>query len=193
MAASMVDVNALVGGMRTQDAAVAGVSGTPRASEGMTFREVLAGLNPLQHIPVVGTIYRAITGDSIPEATHRIGSFAVSGLMGGPIGMVTNLAFLAFEKLTGIDPDKVGQEILASVGIGSPVYSAPAPEGVLEASGQPLAPASGVQAEPAAPSAWSSSQLLAYGVQTDEAGNLRCGDLRGSDVLNDMFLVRFAA
>ena len=97
------------------------------------------------------------------------------------------------EKLTGIDPDKVGQEILASVGIGSPVYSAPAPEGVLEASGQPLAPASGVQAEPAAPSAWSSSQLLAYGVQTDEAGNLRRGDLRGSDVLNDMFLVRFAA
>ena len=107
--------------------------------------------------------------------------------------MVTNLALLAFEKLTGIDPDKVGQEILASVGIGSPVASEPAPEGVLEASGQPFEPTGGLQAELAAPTAWSSSQLLAYGVQTDEAGNLWRGDLRGSDVLNDMFLVRFAA
>jgi hypothetical protein len=33
--------------------------------EGPTFAEFLDIINPLQHIPVVSTIYRAITGDQI--------------------------------------------------------------------------------------------------------------------------------
>lgn len=189
----MVDANTPLSGIRTHDAAPVAGAGAARASEGLTFREILSGLNPLQHIPVIGTIYRAITGDAIPETSRRIGSFAVSGLMGGPIGMLTNLALLAIEKLTGIDPEKVGQDILASVGIGGHADAVPASTDIREASHQSQEPTDALQSELVSPSAWSSSQLLAYGVQTDEGGNLRRGDLRGSDVLNDLFLVRFAA
>jgi hypothetical protein len=89
-----------------------------------TFRELLADLNPLQHIPLVGTLYRAITGDNIPELAREGGSFLVSGLIGGPIGLLTNLAMLGFEKITGIDPEKIGQKLLAGLGIGSPAPGA---------------------------------------------------------------------
>ena len=189
----MVDANAPTRGVFASDAAPPLEAGLAQPVEGLTFREMLASLNPLQHIPIIGTIYRAITGDAIPETSRRIGSFAVSGLMGGPIGMLTNLALLAIEKLSGIDPEKVGQEVLASVGIGSHAVAAPVASDNGEVSLQPPALASGRPAEIAAPAAWSASQLLAYGVSADAGGDLRHGDLRGSDVLNDLFLVRFAA
>jgi hypothetical protein len=33
----------------------------------ISFGDVLSALNPLQYLPVVGSIYRAVTGDTIPE------------------------------------------------------------------------------------------------------------------------------
>ena len=55
---------------------------------GMTFHDILHGLNPLQHLPVVGMIYRAITGDQI-EPGYRIGGSIISGFItGGPFGAV---------------------------------------------------------------------------------------------------------
>ena len=86
------------------------------AEHHVTFRELLSALNPLQYLPVVGTIYRAITGDQIPEPVRRIGSLIASGLMGGPIGVVINLAITAAEKISGIDLDNVGQKLLAMTG-----------------------------------------------------------------------------
>ena len=56
-----------------------------------SFREVLHSLNPLQHLPVIGTIYRAITGDTIPEPVRVIGSVVVGFLTGGPVGVATGL------------------------------------------------------------------------------------------------------
>lgn len=89
-----------------------------------SFHELLSDLNPLQYIPVVGTLYRAVTGDRIPEAARIAGGFVVSGLIGGPLAMVTNLALLAVERLTGIDPEAIGQHVLASLGIGGEPSSA---------------------------------------------------------------------
>ena len=83
----------------------------------ITFREVLSALNPLQYLPVVGTIYRAVTGDQIPDAVRRIGSLIVSGLLGGPVGVVINLAVTAAEKISGVDLDDVGQKLLAMTGL----------------------------------------------------------------------------
>ena len=159
------------------------------ASHGITFRELLSDLNPLQYIPIVGTIYRALTGDTIPDSVREIGSLTVSGLMGGPIGLVTNLAFLGIEKAIGIDPEKIGQDILASLGIKGHDDIALSPSDTPNKS-LDLQTASKPQ-EPVVPIAWSPSQLLAYGVTTDAAGLLRRGNLQGSDVLNDMALTNY--
>ena len=75
------------------------------ADDWPSFHAVLSALNPLQYVPVVGTIYRAITGDTIPEALRVAGSFVFSALTGGPIGMILNAAAVIAEKATGIDPE----------------------------------------------------------------------------------------
>ena len=54
-------------------------------------------INPLQHLPVVGTIYRAITGEHI-GAVEKI---AGDALYGGMWGAITSVADVAFESITG--------------------------------------------------------------------------------------------
>lgn len=79
-----------------------------------SFRDILAIVNPLQHIPVVGTIYRALTGDSIATMPSIIGGT----LFGGPVGLALALAGNAFKSQTGMDP---GETVVASLfGPGSP-------------------------------------------------------------------------
>lgn len=87
---------------------------------GITFHDVLSALNPLQYLPVVGTIYRAVTGDVIAEPVRMFGSLAVSALMGGPVGVLINLATTAVEKLAGVDPDQVAHRALAAIGLADP-------------------------------------------------------------------------
>jgi hypothetical protein len=149
------------------------------------FREFLSELNPLQYIPVIGTIYRAVTGDTIPETAREAGSLVVSGLTGGPVGVAINLGTLAAEKITGIDPEKLGGRVLAGIGIGS-----------VSATGTPvpaarIAPAPPTQQHAAIqPKAWSSTQLTAYGVHINASGDLQRGAVSGSDVLNELELAR---
>jgi len=59
--------------------------------------DVLDVINPLQHLPVVGTIYRAVTGDKMGDVEKVAGDT----LYGGPIGLISSLADVAFEKITG--------------------------------------------------------------------------------------------
>jgi len=150
-----------------------------QAGHQMTFRDVLSELNPLQYLPVLGTIYRAVTGDTIPETARTVGSFIVSGLIGGPVGLATNAALLAIEKVTGIDPEKIGQDLLASLGIGNQGA------GIVVAAAQ-----SAADQTPLAPVAWSPSQLTAYGVTITAGGVMRCGKLEGADVLKDIELAQ---
>ncbi|MBC7430502.1 MAG: hypothetical protein H7345_00400 [Rubritepida sp.] len=51
----------------------------------ITFDEALRALNPLHHIPIIGTIYRAATGETIQPALRVLGGFAT----GGPLGAIT--------------------------------------------------------------------------------------------------------
>ena len=71
-----------------------------------SFHNILSIINPLQHLPVIGTLYRAITGDTIgtPE------KIAGDTLYGGLWGAVASIADSAFEALTGKD---VGDTVLA--------------------------------------------------------------------------------
>jgi hypothetical protein len=154
-----------------------------------SFHELLSELNPLQYLPVVGTIYRSVTGDTIPEDVRTIGALAVSGAIGGPIGIATSLAALVIEKATGIDPEKIGQTLLAQLGIGIGAGDAPAIAATVPQAA-PAATAVAAASVGAAPGAWSAAQLAAYGVTRSNTGALTLGDLAGSDVLNDLELRR---
>ena len=70
------------------------------ASNGKSFWDnVLDIVNPLEHLPVIGAIYRNITGDK-PGDLEKV---AGDTLYGGPIGLASSLADVAFEKITGKD------------------------------------------------------------------------------------------
>ena len=84
--------------------------GPPEVPEsGLTFWDLLDVVNPLQHIPVVNTIYRAVTGDEI-RAPARI---AGGTLYGGVIGLVASVASAAIKEETGRDP---GEHMMALLG-----------------------------------------------------------------------------
>lgn len=61
------------------------------------FHHLLDVVNPLQHLPIIGTIYRAITGEKL-DAVEKI---AGDTLYGGLWGAVSSIADVAFEGLTG--------------------------------------------------------------------------------------------
>ncbi len=179
---------------------------TPKAASPSAFHVLLSELNPLQYVPVVGTIYRAVTGDTIPEAARFAGGLVVSGLTGGPIGIAMNLGATLIEHLAGIDPERIGDRLLAELGIGhaGPAHAAPpslasaAPPAtavVASTPGAATAPASLALASAAPASsarAWSPAQLAAYGVTGGTDGTLRRGTVSGADVLNSLELARIA-
>src|SRR5260221_7463305 len=53
--------------------------------DSFSFRDLIDIINPLQHLPVVSTLYRWVTGDAIGALPRIIGD----GIYGGPIGLVT--------------------------------------------------------------------------------------------------------
>jgi hypothetical protein len=61
------------------------------------FHHLLDVINPLQHLPVIGTIYRALTGEHLDP----IEKIAGDTLYGGLWGAVSSIADVAFESITG--------------------------------------------------------------------------------------------
>lgn len=78
------------------------------ASFESVFEDLLDIVNPLQHLPVVGTLYRAVTGDKM----GTVEKIAGDALYGGLWGAVGALADTAFEAVTGKD---FGSTVLALV------------------------------------------------------------------------------
>ena len=56
-------------------------------------------INPLQQLPIVGTVYRALSGDTIKPEMRVVGG----ALYGGPIGLALAVADSAVEEVTGRD------------------------------------------------------------------------------------------
>jgi len=75
-------------------------------SQGSFLDNVLDVINPLQHIPVVSTLYRAATGDQIGDLEQVAGDTLYGGLM----GFGSSLANLMFKEVTG---KNVGDTVLA--------------------------------------------------------------------------------
>jgi hypothetical protein len=76
------------------------------SNDGPSFKDMLDIINPLQQIPIVGTIYRAMTGDTISAASKLAGG----ALYGGPLGFMASLADEIVQTQTGQD---VGSNLLS--------------------------------------------------------------------------------
>ncbi len=76
------------------------------ADKSSVFDSLLDIVNPLQHLPIVSTLYRASSGDQIGDFEQIAGDT----LYGGPFGLVTSLADLAFKDFTG---KNIGDTVLA--------------------------------------------------------------------------------
>ncbi len=74
----------------------------------ISFGMLLDIINPLQHLPVIGTIYRAITGDTAHPIARMIGG----GLYGGFVGAALATADTMVKETSGKD---TGQHILAAL------------------------------------------------------------------------------
>ena len=64
-----------------------------------TFDDFLDIINPLQHLPIVSFLYRAITGDKIKPAMRILGDIGY----GGPTGFMGSVAQVLFEAIFGDD------------------------------------------------------------------------------------------
>lgn len=67
--------------------------------DGLTFWDMVDVVNPLQHIPLVSTLYRDMTNDTLDPAPRVMGGT----LFMGPIGLVASVANVMVEHNTGKD------------------------------------------------------------------------------------------
>lgn len=75
---------------------------TPSHSGGggdLSFKDVLDTVNPLQQLPVVGSLYREVSGDTIGPLARLAGGF----LLGGPLGFMAAAVNAGLEMATGED------------------------------------------------------------------------------------------
>jgi hypothetical protein len=75
---------------------------------GFSFRDLLDIINPLQHLPIISSIYRYVTGDRPGEAAQIAGD----ALYGGPIGVAVSLASAMTEDAQG---HGLGEQALAAM------------------------------------------------------------------------------
>lgn len=74
----------------------------------LTLDDALDVINPLQHIPVVSSLYRAVTGDQISGPARILGG----SLFGGPAGLINSLVNAIVEETSGRD---VGATAIAAL------------------------------------------------------------------------------
>jgi hypothetical protein len=68
--------------------------------DGLSFRDVLDAVNPLNHIPLVSSWFEKET-EHTPSTASKL---AGGALLGGPIGFVASLASVIFEHAVGQSP-----------------------------------------------------------------------------------------
>jgi len=89
-----------------------------------SFRDILDAINPLQHIPVISTIYRKLTGDNMGYASRIAGDTLFSGVFGSFIsGAISAIANVFVDAFTGKD---IGEHMIAAVAPATPPATHPA-------------------------------------------------------------------
>ncbi len=115
--------------------------------DGLTFHSLLETINPLQHIPIIGSIYRSLTGDTLEPGPRLAGG----ALFGGPIGFVTAAVNAIVQDITGKD---INDQVASLFGVTPAAGAAPA---TLVAAAETIPPA-------AAPNAAAQPVLVAEAV-----------------------------
>lgn len=96
---------------RHLSAAVEKTSGAAKPDSG-GFSDILDIINPLQHIPVISTLYRKLTGDEIGQMPRIAGGALYGGVFGSFVsGLVSAVANVFVEALTGKD---IGEHFMAA-------------------------------------------------------------------------------
>ena len=159
----------------------------------LSFGDFLDIINPLQHIPLVSTLYREITGDEISPHARILGDT----LFGGPTGFLSSVANVLYQEITGED---VGETVVAFFSgdegdAGEPQFAGDdgtvSPAGTLPGSQPaPLETAAGAAGpDTAAPAA---AAPLTEGSGTGETAAMlpeaAPGMLTGQDALNALFM-----
>ena len=81
------------------------------AKTDLSFLDILDAVNPLQHIPLISSIYRKISGDNISDVPKFVGG----ALYGGPVGLVAALgSYIIDAESTKTQEPKKGPAFAAS-------------------------------------------------------------------------------
>lgn len=75
----------------------------------LSFNDVVDIINPLQHLPVIGMIYRELTGDTMKSFSSIIGG----AIFGGPVGAVSSTVNAIVKEETGRD---IAENALSAIG-----------------------------------------------------------------------------
>jgi hypothetical protein len=140
-----------------------------------SFGDFIDIINPLQHIPLISTLYREITGDEISPHARVLGGT----LYGGAGGFLSSIANVFYEEIAGED---VGETVIAfftgpgEEDAGEPQFADREDDDVIPAAGEAMAPLETAAGPDPAPQA--ATQDAA------EAGAM----LTGQDALNALFL-----
>lgn len=76
--------------------------------ESFGFWDFIDIINPLQHIPVVSTIYRDLTGDTISAPARIAGGM----LYGGPLGFAASIGNAIVEETSGQDMGEIAMAMI---------------------------------------------------------------------------------
>lgn len=104
-----------------------------------SFWDLLDVINPLQHIPIINSVYRELTGDKIGVGARLVGGT----LFGGPIGLIGAALNTVLEEATGHD---AGGHLIALFKDDAPgpaataVAGADQPQPAIAAAGRPATP-----------------------------------------------------
>jgi len=79
---------------------------TPSKNQ-LSFGDFIDAVNPLQHIPIISSIYRKVSGDEIADAPKFVGA----ALYGGPVGLIAALGgfIIEAESRLSVEKDKSNQ------------------------------------------------------------------------------------
>ncbi len=85
--------------LKTAQLAPAETPAIESGSDDYQFSDMIDVINPLQHLPVIGTFYRKWTGDTMKPMSSILGG----ALFGGPIGAIASTANVVTKSQTGKD------------------------------------------------------------------------------------------